>query len=290
MKVYYECAACFLRQTREALDLATDDEYMKMDITEKVLKLVSETYRRGAVSNVIGTEVHRTIKNETGNQDPYSREREMSNDIALDFLPQVEKILGDKNDLENCVKIAIAGNIIDFGALGLDMDMESLIIKTMEKDPTINNSNELENELKISKTVLYLADNIGEIVFDKILIEKINEYDVDVTVALKEKPILNDACIDDALRIGLDKVARLTSTGTDSIGVIESDVSPEFMDLFNKSDMVIAKGLGNYEGLGEMDLEDKPVYCLLNAKCKPVARDIGVNLGDNIVLKLNPKF
>ncbi len=288
MKVHYECAACFLRQTREALDLATDDESMKMDITEKVLKLVSETYRRGAVSNVIGTEVHRTIKNETGNQDPYSGEREMSNDIASDFLPQVEKILGDKNDLENYVKIAIAGNIIDFGALGLDMDMEALIIKTMEKDPTINNTNELENELKISKTVLYLADNIGEIVFDKILIEKIKEYDVNVTVALKEKPILNDACIDDALKIGLDKVARLTSTGTDSIGVIEGDVSTEFMDLFNKSDMVIAKGLGNYEGLGEMNLEDKPVYCLLNAKCKPVARDIGVNLGDNIVLKLNP--
>ena len=225
MKVHYECAACFLRQTREALDLATDDESMKMDITEKVLKLVSETYRQGAVSNVIGTEVHRTIKNETGNQDPYSREREMSNDIASDFLPQVERILGDKNNLENYVKIAIAGNIIDFGALGLDMDMESLIIKTMEKDPTINNTNELENELKISKTVMYLADNIGEIVFDKILIERIKEYDVDVTVALKEKPILNDACIEDALKIGLDKVARLTSTGTDSIGIIEDDVS-----------------------------------------------------------------
>jgi uncharacterized protein with ATP-grasp and redox domains len=288
MKVHYECASCFLRQTREALDLATDDESLKMDITEKVVKLVSETYRRGAVSNFIGTEVHRTIKNETGNNDPYIKEREISNDIALDFLPQVEKILGQKNKLENYVKVAIAGNVIDFGALGLEMDMEALIIKTMKKYPTIDNTKEFENELKLSKTVLYLADNIGEIVFDKILIEKIKEYDVDVTVALKEKPILNDACIEDALKIGLDKVAKLTSTGTDSIGIIEADVSQEFMDLFNKSDMIIAKGVGNYEGLGEMNLKDKPVYCLLNAKCKPVARDIGVNLGDNIVLKLNP--
>jgi uncharacterized protein with ATP-grasp and redox domains len=288
MKVHYECAACFLRQTREALDLATDDESLKMDVTEKVVKLVSETYRRGAVSNFIGTEVHRTIKKETGNNDPYSREREISNDIALDFLPQVDKILGENNKLQNYVKVAIAGNIIDFGALGLDMDMETLIIETMKKDPVIDDTNELENELKKSKTVLYLADNIGEIVFDKILIEKILEYDVDVTVALKEKPILNDACIADALKIGLDTVAKLTSTGTDSIGIIEDDVSSEFMELFNKSDMVIAKGLGNYEGLGEMDLKDKPVYCLLNAKCKPVSRDIGVNLGDNIVLKLNP--
>jgi len=290
MKVHYECAACFLRQTREALDLATDDESLKMEVTEKVVKLVSETFRRGAVSNFIGTEVHRTIKNETGNNDPYHKEREISNDIAADFLPQVEKILGENNKLKNYVKVAIAGNVIDFGAFGLEMDMESLIVKTMKKDPTIDNTEELENELKISKTVLYLADNIGEIVFDKILIEKINGYDVDVTVALKEKPILNDACIEDALKIGLDKVAKLTSTGTDSIGIIEDDVSPDFMDLFNESDMVIAKGLGNYEGLGEMNLKDKPVYCLLNAKCNPVARDIGVNLGDNIVLKLNPQI
>jgi damage-control phosphatase, subfamily I len=289
MKVHYECAACFLRQTREALDLATEDESLKMDVTEKILKLVAETYRRGAVSNFIGTEVHRTIKKETRNNDPYYQERLISNDIALDFLPQVNKILDGNNNLKDYVKVAITGNIIDFGALGLEIDMESLIMNTMKKNPVIDHTEDLSKYLKISKTVLYLADNIGEIVFDKILIEKIKEYDVDVTVALKEEPILNDACIDDALKIGLDKVAKLTSTGTDSIGIIEDDVSEEFMKLFNESDMVIAKGLGNYEGLGEMDLKDKPVFCLLNAKCKPVARDIGVSLGDNIVLKLNPK-
>ena len=288
MKVHYECAACFLRQTREALDLVTDNESLKMDITEKVLKIVSKNFHKGAVSNVIGTEVHRTIKEETGNNDPYIKEREISNDIALDFLPQVEKILREGNTLKNYIKVAIAGNVIDFGALGLDMDMESLIINTMKKDPVLDSTEDLEEELKRSKTIIYLADNIGEIVFDKILIEKIKEYDVDVVVALKEKPILNDACVVDAIKIGLDKFAKLTSTGTDSIGIIEEDVSVEFMELFNKSDMVIAKGLGNYEGLGEMDLKDKPVFCLLNAKCPPVARDIGVELGDNIVLKLNP--
>ncbi len=288
MKVHYECAACFLRQTREALDLATDNETLKMEVTEKVVKIVSENFHKGAVSNVIGTEVHRTIKEETRNQDPYIMEREISNDIALDFLPQVEKILGEGSNLNNYIRVAIAGNVIDFGGLGLDMDMESLIVQTMKKNPTIDSTEELEEELRRSKTVLYLADNIGEIVFDKILIEKIKEYDVDVTVALKEKPILNDACIDDALKIGLDEVAKLTSTGTDSIGIIEEDVSAEFMELFHESDMVIAKGLGNYEGLGEMDLKDKPVFCLFNAKCKPISMEIGVELGDNIVLKLKP--
>jgi damage-control phosphatase, subfamily I len=289
MKVHYECAACFLRQTREALDLATNNETIKMDVTEKVVKIVSDNFRRGAVSNVIGTKVHRTIKKETGNNDPYIKEREISNDIATNFLPQVEKILGNDNNLKNYIKVAIAGNVLDFGALGLERNMESLIVNTMGKDPSLDHTKDLEDELKRSKTVLYLADNIGEIVFDKILIERIKEYHVDVTVALKEKPILNDACIDDALEIGLDEVAKLTSTGTDSIGIIEADVSSKFLELFQESDMIIAKGLGNYEGLGEMDLKEKPVFCLLNAKCRPVARDIGVELGDNIVLKLNPK-
>jgi uncharacterized protein with ATP-grasp and redox domains len=288
MKVHYECAACFLRQTREALNLASDDDELKMDVTEKVVKIISENFHRGGVSNVIGTNIHRTIKDETGNNDPYIMEREISNDLAMQYLPNVEKILEKDRNLKNYLKVAIAGNVLDFGALGLDTDMESLIVKTMRKEPAIDNSKELEEELIKSETVLFLADNIGEIVFDKILIEKINNYQVDVTVALKEKPILNDACIEDALKIGLDEVSKLTSTGTDSIGIIEEDVSEEFLELFNKSDMVIAKGLGNYEGLGEMELGEKPVFCLLNAKCKPVARDIGVNLGDNIVLRLNP--
>jgi uncharacterized protein with ATP-grasp and redox domains len=192
MKVHYECAACFLRQTREALDLATENESLKMEITEIVMKIVSKKFRKGAVSNIIGTEVHRNIKELTGNNDPYSRERETSNDIALEFLPQVEGVLGDGKNLKNYIKVAIAGNVLDFGALGLEIDMESLIVNTMEKNPTLDHSNELEKELKNSKTVLYLADNIGEIVFDKIFIEKIKEYDVEVTVALKEKPGATD--------------------------------------------------------------------------------------------------
>ncbi|AEG18909.1 damage-control phosphatase ARMT1 family protein [Methanobacterium paludis] len=287
MKVHYECAACFLRQAREAVDLATNDESLKMDVTEKVTKIVCKNFHGGAASNVIGTEIHRTIKKETGNKDPYSYQREICNEIALKFLPRVEKIVEDQNGLESYLKAAIAGNVIDFGAMGLDSDMEGILIKTMEKGFGVNNSKELENELEKAKTVLYLADNIGEIVFDKLLIKKLHEYGVEVTVALKEKPILNDACLEDALGIGLEEVAELITTGTDSVGVIYEDVSSKFKEIFDKADMVIAKGLGNYEGLGEMYLKEKPVFSLLNAKCDPVARDIGVEKGDNVVLMLN---
>lgn len=286
MKVHYECAACFLRQAREALDLATSDDQVKIEVTEKITKILGERFRQGAVANEIGTKIHRTIKEETGNRDPYQEQRKKSNQIALKFLPKIEEIIQENDSLESYLKAAIAGNLIDFGALGLEFDMESRIILTMQKELALNHSDRLEEELKGANDVLYLADNIGEIVFDKLLIEKLRDYDVTVKVALKEKPILNDACISDALEIGLDDVAELISTGTDSIGVIYGDLSAEFKETLKKADLVIAKGLGNYEGLDEMDLGDKPVFCLLNAKCQPVARDIGVKEGDNVVLKM----
>ncbi|MGZ7095287.1 MAG: damage-control phosphatase ARMT1 family protein [Methanobacterium sp.] len=286
MKAYYECAPCFLRQAKEALNLATDEEAVKMEVMEELVKIVCSDFNSQAVSNEIGTKIHRTIKDRTGNEDPYILEKRKGNEIALKFLPRIRKIIEVNHELETYAKAAIVGNLIDFGALGVDYDVETGIISNMGSDIALNHVSELEKELKNAKSVLYLADNNGEIVFDKLFIQKLTEYDVDVTVALKEKPILNDACVEDAEQIGLDKVAKLVSTGTDSIGIIYGDMSDEFKEIFNKADVVIAKGLGNYEGLTAMELGTKPVFCLLNAKCGPIARDIGVNIGDNVVIKL----
>jgi len=286
MKVHYECAACYLRQAREALDLATSDESLKMEIMEDIIRTLGENFRNGAVTNQMGTAMHRNIKKKTGNRDPYQDQREKCNQIAQQFLPLIVKLLEEDNSLKNYLKAAITGNIIDFGALGLETDIKDLILKNMQKDLAIDHSAQLEKELKKAQNVLYLADNIGEIVFDKLLIEKIKEYQVKVIMALKEEPILNDACIPDALKIGLDAVAGLISIGTDSIGIIYSEISPQFREIFQNADLVIAKGLGNYEGLDEMDLGEKPVFCLLNAKCKPVAREIGVKTGDSVVMRI----
>lgn len=286
MKVYYECAPCFLRQAKEALDLATDDQSLKMEIMEELVGVVYSDFNKEAVSNVVGTKIHRIIKDKTGNEDPYLLEKRKGNEIALKFLPKIKEILKDKNGLENYIKAAIVGNLIDFGALGVGFDIENGIIESMEKEIALNQVQELENELQSAKNVLYLADNNGEIVFDKLLIEKLKEYDVEVIVAFKEKPILNDACMEDAVQIGLDNIASLVSTGTDSIGILYADMSDEFKQIFKNADLVISKGLGNYEGLTAMELGNKPVFCLLNAKCNPIAKDIGVDLGDNVVLKL----
>ncbi len=288
MKAYYQCAPCFLRQAREALDLATADEVLKMEVMEELVKkIICRDFNSQAVSNEIGTKIHRTIKDKTGNEDPYIREKRKGNEIAFKYLPQIREIIQLNPQLETYAKAAIVGNLIDFGALGVDYDIEQGIIANMNLNIALNHVDKLEKELVYANKVFYLADNNGEIVFDKLFIEKINEYDVEVTVALKEKPILNDACIEDAQQIGLDKVAKLISTGTDSIGVIYHEMSEEFKQIFKNADVVISKGLGNYEGLTAMELGSKSVFCLLNAKCEPIAKDIGVNLGDNVILKLS---
>lgn len=287
MKVYYECAPCFMRQAKEALDLATEDDNLKMEAIEEIIKLMNRDFKIGASSNEIGTAMHRIIKEITQNSDPYLSQKKRSNEIAEKFLPEIMDILKRDNSLENYAKAAIVGNLIDFAALGVDFDPSMAIMDTMNSPLEINHVMELEKDLKEVKTVLYLADNTGEIVFDRLFIKKIMEYDVDVILVVKENPILNDACLEDALAAGLDEFAEIITTGTDSVGVIYSQLSSEFRKILDESELIISKGLGNYEGLTEIDLGEKPVYCLLNSKCGPVARDIGVKERSNILLKLN---
>ncbi|PKL67300.1 MAG: hypothetical protein CVV28_05370 [Methanobacteriales archaeon HGW-Methanobacteriales-1] len=286
MKVYYECAPCFLRQAQEALDLATDDENLKIEIMAEITAFLGQEFHKGAVSNVIGTSIHRIVKKKTGNDDPYLNIKEKCNDIAEQFLPKLIEFLQDEEDLEMFVKAAIIGNLIDFGALGVNFDPLNLMLKNLNAPLVINHTSELEKSLKSVKNVLYLADNTGEIVFDKLLIKKIEEYDVEVTVAVKERPILNDACLEDAYQVGLDEMAKLVITGTDSIGVIHEQVSSEFRHMLDNAELIISKGLGNYEGLTEIDFGEKPVFCLLNTKCGPTSRDLGVAEGSSVIVKL----
>lgn len=286
MKVYYECAPCFLRQAREALDLATDDEELKLRVMKNILELLSERFRRGQVSNELGTRMHRLIKDMTGSEDPYLDEKRRCNEIALRFLPTVRDYLEGHSDLESHVKVAITGNIIDFGALGLDFDHDRGIQESLRAPLTINHVPLLEDRLREASEVLYLLDNTGEILFDRPLIEKLVEYDVSVKVAVKGEPILNDACMEDALEAGLDEVAEIVTTGTDSVGIVYSDLSDEFRYMLDGTELVIAKGMGNYEGLTEISDGSRDIFCLLNAKCSAIARDLGVARGDNVAVKI----
>ncbi|WP_458455670.1 damage-control phosphatase ARMT1 family protein [Methanobrevibacter sp.] len=285
MKISYECGPCFLRQAREALDLSTDDEMLKMEIMGEIFQFLSKNFHEGTNSNGTGSAMHSIIKQKTGCRDPYRKEKIEGNEIALKYLPDVRRILDEDDSLENHVKIAIIGNILDFGAFTLDDDIESVIKNSLDKDLVIKDIDEFENSLKTHDKVLYLVDNTGEIVFDKLLLSKIKEYDLAITIAVKSEPILNDACMAEALEAGLDEFGEIVEIGAGTVGYVDSEISDEFREIFNSHDFIISKGMGNYEGLTEIDLSDKDIFFLLCAKCNTISRDIGVNLHDMLLFK-----
>ena len=285
MKISYECGPCFLRQAKEALDLSTDDEALKMEIMGDIFKFLSRNFESGTNSNSTGSAMHKMIIERTGCRDPYYNEKIQGNEIALRYLPEVEKILHDDDSLENYVKISIIGNILDFGAFTLDDDIESVIRQSLKKDLAIKDVEEFENALKTNDKVLYLVDNTGEIVFDKLLLNKIKDYDLDITIAVKSQPILNDATKKEALEAGLDEFGEIIEIGCGTVGYVDSEISQEFREIFNAHKFIISKGMGNYEGLTEIDLQDKDVFFLLCAKCNTISKDIGVNLHDMLLFK-----
>ena len=284
MKISYECGPCFLRQAREAMDLSTDDDKLKMEIMEDIFKFLSKTFKKGTNSNKTGSYIHSLIKQKTNCHDPYVNEKKLANEIALKYLPIAQKILDENDCLENRVKIAIVGNILDFGAFTLDDDIESFIKDSLSKDLAVKDIENFENSLNNHDKVLYLVDNTGEIVFDKILLSEIKKYDVDITIAVKSFPILNDACMEDAINAGLDEFGEIVEIGAGTVGYVDSEISEEFREIFNEHEFIISKGMGNYEGLTEIDLSDKDIYFMLCAKCGTISRDIGVNLHDMLLL------
>lgn len=285
MKISYECGPCFLRQAKEALDLSTDDELLKMEIMSDIFKYLSDNFTENTNSNGTGSRMHKMIIERTGCRDPYYNEKIEGNEIALKYIPEVKRILEEDDSLENYVKIAIIGNILDFGAFTLDDDIEAVIKDSLKKDLTIKDIEEFENSLETNDRVLYLVDNTGEIVFDKLLLEKIKQYDVDITIAVKSQPILNDACMKEALDAGLDEYGEIVEIGCGTVGYVDSEISDEFREIFNAHNFIISKGMGNYEGLSEIDLSDKEVYFLLCSKCNTISRHIGVNLHDMLLFK-----
>ena len=178
------------------------------------------------------------------------------------------------------IKIAIAGNVIDFGVNEVrnKINIEKELKNTLKQDFAFFDYDKLKNSLEETEEVLYLGDNTGEIAFDRILIEELQKK---VIYVVREKPIINDVTIEDALFCGIDKIAKVISSGCDALGTILRYCSKEFLNYYTKTKLIISKGQGNYETLSE---EKKPIFFLLKAKCPIIARDLGCGVGD-IILK-----
>ena len=280
MKTYLDCIPCFFEQALRAGRIATNDEKLLKHLLDE-LGLMLNSISLESSPPETGQLIYQKVSEITGNPDPFRELKHENTQQALDLYPSLKEIINKSSDsLLTAIRIAIAGNVIDFGA-NATFDIDSTIKETLEKDFSIFDYTAFRRFLAKSKQVLYIGDNAGETVFDRLLIEQMNKP---VIYVVRETPVINDATFDDAVEAGIDKVATIISSGTDAPGTILSTCSSEFKQILDQSEFVIAKGQGNYEALSN---ENRSIFFLLKIKCKIIADDIGVTKGDILLRGIN---
>jgi hypothetical protein len=288
LKVEAECAACIVsRGAAEAREASTNPA-LRFRAMSDLMRLLTKEFRPTAVPAELGTKRDRVIRRVTGNNDPYKRSKRISNDKALQLLSYARKLVEEGYAQEDRFKraclCAIVGNIIEFDIPGHKASFSSLKknFREASKDLAIDDVNNAYELAKKARTVLYLTDNAGEIVFDTVLVEQLKNMGLTVTVAVKGLPVINDATMEDAEASGMSKIAdKVITTGTDSVGLAMKEVSTEFLSAYDSVDLVFAKGMGYAETLTEHKLK-KPHFLLFRTKCTPVADFFGVAREKNV--------
>ncbi len=279
MRTHLDCIPCFFKQALSAAKVAGADEKKQKKILDELSKLISD-FPLETSPPEMAISVYKIVGNVTGNIDPYKEIKKESNLFALSLYPKLKETIQKADDrLLTAIKVAITGNIIDYG-VPMTFDIEKEIEQFLQRDLTISDYQFFKNELNKANKILYIADNAGEVGFDKILIE---ELDKNVFYAVRDKPIINDATIEDAIFCGIDKIATVISNGSDAPGTVLKLCSQEFLKIYNDADLIISKGQGNFESLTE---ESKKIFFLFKVKCDIVAKDIGCEIGSSI-LKYN---
>jgi uncharacterized protein with ATP-grasp and redox domains len=261
LKVEAECAACIISRGAAEIKEATSNPALRFRAMSELLRLMHKEFRPTSVPADIGTKRDRTIKRVTGNDDPYRKRKKISNEKALKLLPYARKLVEEGYAQEDRFKraclVAMVGNLIEFDIPGHKASFSSLrkSFREASKDLVVNDTNRAYELAKEAHTVLYLADNAGEIVFDTLLVEQLRNMGVTVVVAVKGGPVINDATVEDAEVSGMTKIAnKVITTGTDAVGFAAKEVSQEFVDAYDSADLVIAKGMGYAETLTEYQL------------------------------------
>ncbi|MFV9646403.1 MAG: damage-control phosphatase ARMT1 family protein [Desulfobacterales bacterium] len=281
MKTYLDCFPCFMEQALRAGRIATNDEKKIKRLLDEVGRMLSSIPLESTPPES-GKVIYQKVSEITGIPDPYKKIKRESTEKALTLYPSLkDEVKKGKDTLLTAIRIAIAGNVIDFGA-NSNFNIEQEVYEILRKDFAICDYEKFKVQLNESSEILYIGDNAGECVFDRVLIEEMKKP---VTYVVRDVPIINDATYEDAIQAGIDKVATIISSGTDAPGTILGTCNAEFKKIYDNAKFIISKGQGNYEALSN---ERRPIFFLLKVKCHVIANDIGVDKGD-IILK-NSEF
>lgn len=228
------------------------------------------------------TLLHRLLRQETG-VDPYQQVKETYNQIALDRLPELRRMAHEMTDrLEGSVRVAIAGNVIDFGIFE-SVDLDHSLVESFRLPLTKAEYRAFAEAVAQARRILYLCDNAGEIVFDRVLLETLRDMGKDVTAVVKGTPVINDATLIDASATGLHECATVIDNGNDGIGTLLEACSQRFMDEYRSADLIVSKGQANYETL--IQTGDERIFFLFKVKCPVVATFLNRENGDIVLTR-----
>jgi hypothetical protein len=281
MKISLDCIPCFVRQALEAARLVSEDPAVHERILREVLHWTGEV-DLNQPAPVMGQRIHRRLREIIGADDPYRDAKDHQNRMALELFPALKaRVEAAVDPLMMAVRLAIAGNVIDLGANGnfSESQMHANVNQALT-ELFVGDRSGFCAAVSGAKRLLYLTDNAGEIVFDRLFIEQL--LPERMTVAVRGAPVINDATTCDARAVGLHQIVEVIDNGSDAPGTLLDDCSPEFKRRFFEADLILAKGQGNFESLSD---EPHPVIFLFQAKCPVIANHARVPLGTHVLFR-----
>lgn len=284
MRSYIDCVHCYLKQVVTCMVNAEVDE----DTQYRVIYELMDYIRSFDINDTPAENSSKAILKAyemIGAEDPFEKAKKESNDLALSLYPRVKSIVNDSEDsLYQALKVAVAGNIIDLG-INRNYDIDAALQHSLETGFSKDDYGRFIRKLENTKEILFLGDNAGEIVFDKILAEELVQKGKKVTYAVKEGPILNDATASDAVYVGMDKLVEIITTGSNFLGVSLKRASEAFLNKLKTAELILSKGQANFESLESEEIVRGKIFFLLKIKCYDVVgRVAGAEFGDVVFM------
>ena len=279
MRTFVDCVHCYLKQAIICMTIAGTGEEKQHKVLYELMDTIKD-FDRNETPCDNSTKILLQVYKSIGMDDPYQKAKKESNDLALQLFPKLKAMLENSTDrLYDSLKYSVAGNVIDLG-INRTFDIDESLRQSQKAGFAKDNYKKFAAMLNNVDSVLILGDNSGEIVFDKLLVEELVSMNKKVTYVVKGAPILNDATMEDAVYVGIDRVAEVITTGSQYLGISLANISHELLELMHNTDVIISKGQANFESLEQEAWAKGRIFFLLKIKCECVAKVAEAQFGD----------
>ncbi len=288
MKIYPKCIPCLLKRAYYEVNLANANEEQKYEAMKQALNQLNKNFSDKNATFEVSTEMHRSVYDAINTNDPYKEKKEQGNEVAEKLFEPIKRKIEKSNDgFRKTIIASILGNELDFGVLehkvGIDNMKNDFPKKLKKADLGINDVRQIKKEIKKAKEISFVVDNCGEVFFDKLLINEIKKIsNAKITLYVRGEPIFNDVTLKEAEEVGITEIVdEVKELGERAVGFHPDYVPKEIRNELFSADLVLSKGMANYESFSEFEEELNIAY-IFKTKCEPVADSIGAEVGENI--------